>query len=202
AVLSADVTGLDPSATQALQVQAFDAAGNVSADGPTASLHIGTPSPGLVAPPIDTSVAATVLDAFSFLFTGENPIQTGANAAVFDRQRACLVRGQVSDATGAPLQDVTIGTLNHSEFGTTRTHLDGTFDLVVNGGGDLVLTYSKPGYTTAQRHIAPRWNSSVSPPDVMLMQLDRNVTEIESDFSTMQVSHGSPVSDADGPRQR
>src|SRR5262249_13657337 len=119
AVLSADVSGLDTSATQAFQVQAFDAAGNVSAGGPTPTLHIGTPAPGLVAPPVDTSVAATVLDAFSFLFAADNPIQTGANPETFDRQRACLVRGQVSDASGAPLQDVAITVLNHSEFGNT-----------------------------------------------------------------------------------
>jgi len=39
---------------------------------------------------------------------------------------------------------VKISILNHPEFGQTLSRADGKFDLVVNGGGPVVVHYEKP----------------------------------------------------------
>jgi len=41
---------------------------------------------------------------------------------------------------------VTITVLNHPEFGQTLSRTDGMFDLAVNGGGALTLTFAKAGF--------------------------------------------------------
>lgn len=198
---SSDIVGLDAAATQVFRIEASDSAGNTSTGGPTASVHIGTPSPALVAPALDTNAGTTVLGAFAFLTEGPNPIQTGVAPGTVVKQRAALVRGHVSDRDGVDLQDVTVTILRHPELGSTQTHLDGTFDLLVNGGEDLAILFAKPGYLPIQRHVLTSWNSTHSVTDVALVALDTNVTEIVSDAATSQVARGSVVSDADGARQ-
>src|SRR5262249_45871012 len=91
--------------------------------------------------------------------------------------------------------------LGHSEYGWTRTRADGAFDLVVNGGGPLVLTYAKPPYLPAQRQVDVPWDDAVWAPDVVLVALDANVTAIGVDSMVRQVAGGSSVADADGARQ-
>lgn len=64
--------------------------------------------------------------------------------------------GFVSDADGQPLPAVRVAILDHPELGWTNTRIDGKFDLVVNGGGVLVVTMSLPGYLAAQRSAASK----------------------------------------------
>src|SRR5262249_17522761 len=75
--LGTDVIGLDRSATQIFRIEAADAAGNVSSGGPTASIHLGTPSPTIVAPALRTTPGTTVLAAFAFLPEGPALIHPG-----------------------------------------------------------------------------------------------------------------------------
>jgi hypothetical protein len=56
------------------------------------------------------------------------------------------MRGKVLDKISAPLPGVTITVLNHPEFGQTLSRTDGMFDLAVNGGGALTLTFAKAGF--------------------------------------------------------
>ena len=84
--------------------------------------------PTTVAPPIPTDVATDFADATEFLYSGEEPIQTGVAPDTIARERAAVLRGVVFDAAGAPLAGVQIAILDHPEFGWTVSRGDGRFD--------------------------------------------------------------------------
>ena len=161
------------------------------------------PDPSTVAPALDPTVTTTVFAATEFLYTGPNPIQTGVAPGTISVERAALIRGQVTDQTGTALSGVTVSVLNHPEYGQTLTRADGWFDLVVNGGGHLTLSYDAPGRFPAQRQVEVQWQDYGFADDVALIPPDPQVTTIDlSDPSApMQVAQGSLVSDASGPRQ-
>jgi RHS repeat-associated protein len=158
------------------------------------------PDPAYVAPPLDQTVATNMFTATEFLYTGDNPIQTGVDPATIDPVRAAVLRGKVMTRDSNPLSGVTITILNHPEYGQTLSREDGMFDMAVNGGGLLTVRYEKDGYLTAQRKVDVPWQDYAWLPDVALIPLDPEVTVI--DFSEpIQVARGSIVTDEDGTRQ-
>ena len=160
------------------------------------------PDPSTVAPEIDPTVTTTVFAATEFLYTGQNPIQTGVAPGTISVERAALLRGQVLTRDGAPLSGVTITVLHHPELGATLSRTDGLFDLVVNGGGLLTLTYEKPGFLPAQRQITIPWQTSATLPDVVLIPVSSHVTAIDLTAPTpIQVARGPVETDQDGARQ-
>ena len=103
--------------------------------------------PGAIpeAPPLDETVIYNVATSTSFLYTGPNAVQTGMDPATIEPVRAAVVRGQVFDRDGNPLQGVTVTILDHPEYGQTISRADGFYDMAVNGGGQLVVQYEKNG---------------------------------------------------------
>lgn len=95
------------------------------------------PDPATVAPPLDLTVVTTLGSATAFLYTGENPIQTGVGTDTIKAYRCAVLRGKALDRDNNPLPGVTITILDHPEFGQTMSRLDGMFDMAVNGGGLL-----------------------------------------------------------------
>ena len=187
-----------------IRLRATDLAGNV-ATSPEAAFLLDTtipPDPATVAPPLDRTVATTIAASSEFLYTGSNPIQVGVAPDTINPIRAARLRGRVLTRDGEPLPGVTVTVLDHPEFGHTRTRLDGRFDLVVNGGGQLTLSYAKDGLLPAQRQLDVPWQDYAYLPDVVLISLDEQVTTIDLDAATsFQVARGSEVTDNDGTRQ-
>ena len=160
------------------------------------------PDPADVAPPVNPTVATTTFAATAFLYTGANPIQTGVAPGTINPVRVAVLRGQVLDKQNKPLSGVTIAILNHPEFGQTLSRADGNFDLAVNGGGLLTVTYQKTGYLPAQRQINAPWQDYVAVEDVILIARDAQTTVVNvANATTFQVARGSPVTDANGTRQ-
>ncbi|MCB1765327.1 MAG: hypothetical protein KDJ22_04575 [Candidatus Competibacteraceae bacterium] len=160
------------------------------------------PNPKDVAPPLDRTVPTTTDAATEFLYTGSNPIQTGVAPGTIEPQRAALVRGKVLADDGSPLSGVQITIHGHPELGGTLSRADGMFDLVVNGGGVLIVQYTRSGYLPAQRHLDVPWEDYAWLPDVVLKQRDAQVTAITfGDNAPMQVARGSLSNDSDGTRQ-
>src|SRR5262249_23606762 len=140
-----------------LSLVVTDATGQTS---PATTVTVGSgfpPDPATVAPPLDRSVATTLATATAFLYSGPTPIQTGVAPGTMVPQRAAVLRGLVTDRSGAPLPGVTITVLHHPEFGQTLSRADGMFDLAVNGGGLLTVTYQQAGLLTAQRQVTVPW---------------------------------------------
>ena len=76
------------------------------------------------------------------------------------------------------------------------------FDLAVNGGGQLTITYSKAGLLSAQRQLTVPWQDYSLLPDVVLIAADPQVTTVNLAATTpIQVARGSVQSDTDGTRQ-
>lgn len=156
----------------------------------------------LNAPPLDDTVATTLISATGFLYTGPNPIQTGVVPGTINPIRVAVLRGRILDRDDQPQPGVKITILNHPEFGQTLSRADGMFDMVVNGGGLLVLEYAKAGYLLVQRQLDTPWQDYMWAPDVVLIPHDSQVTAITLTAPfTMQVAQGSVISDSDGIRQ-
>ncbi len=153
-----------------------------------------------VVPPLDPTVMTPLSAATEFLYTGENPIQTGVEEGTIEPKRVAVLRGKVITRDGEPLSGVTVTVLNHPEYGETLSRSDGMFDLAANGGGLLTINYEKEGYLTAQRQADVPWQDYVWLPDVALIPVDTEMTVI--DFTEpIQVAQGSDITDEDGARQ-
>ena len=101
-----------------------------------------------------------------------------------------------------PLSGVTITVKDHPELGATISRADGTFDMAVNGGGLLTVTYEKAGYLPVHRQIQTPWQDFAIVEDVVMVPLDAQVTAIDLAGGTaIQVAQGSMTTDADGNRQ-
>ncbi len=166
------------------------------------NIQVSPPEPTNLAPLLDLTVATDMASATAFLYTGTNPIQTGVAPGTIAARRVAVLRGQVLDRANQPLPGVTITVHKHPEYGQTISRADGMFDLAVNGGGYLTISYAKAGYLPAQRQVQAPWRDYAWLDPVVLISLDSQATTVDLQSTpTMQVAQGSVVSDDDGTRQ-
>jgi beta-lactam-binding protein with PASTA domain/sugar lactone lactonase YvrE len=160
------------------------------------------PDPTAVAPRLDRTVATTLFDSTTFLYSGSNPVQVGVAPGTIELRRISVIRGTAKSGDDTPLPGVTVTILNHPEFGHTFTRDDGMFDIAVNGGGLLTIQYEKAGYPAVQRQVSTSWQKFEWAPDIVMIPYDSevNVVNLSSPAPT-QVARGSLVSDNDGSRQ-
>jgi hypothetical protein len=160
------------------------------------------PDPAAVAPPINPTVVTDFIDANEFIGLGPTPIQVGLQPDVIERYRAAITRGRVLDEAGNPLPQVLVRVLEHPEYGYTYTRADGYYDLLVNGGGDVVLDFQKPDRLRAQRTVRTPWRDWALVDDVRLLRPDGLMTPvILGPGAPAQFAAGSEVTDEDGTRQ-
>ena len=136
----------------------------------------------------------------AFLYSGSDSIQKGVAPGAIKAVRGAVIRGRVLDRTGQPLSGVRVDVLDHPEFGRTLSREDGRFDLAVNGGGALTVSYSRDGYLSSQRQVEVPWQDFAAVEDVRMIAVDAAVTRIEPS-AQIEVARSSPVSDADGERR-
>lgn len=182
------------------------AAGTLAPKGSEISLVLSAgpplpPDPTEVAPTIELTQATTLASATSFLYTGNDPIQSGMSPDTIVDRRAAVIRGHVAAKDNSPIANVRITVLNHPEYGSTRTRQDGSFDMALNGGGSMTIVYEKTGYLTVRRRIAVPWQDFLSLPEVVMIHEDSKVTAITLNASVTQVAQSSTSVDADGARQ-
>ena len=169
---------------------------------PTASRWPWVPLGTIVASAVDPGVATTLASSTEFLYSGADPVQTGVAPGTIGPVQVAVLRGKVSDSSGAPLSGVIITVLNHPEFGQTLSRTDGMFDLAVNGGGPLTVNYAKEGFLPVQRQLDVPWQDYTFLPDIVLIQVDSQVTTVDLSAAVpVQVAQGNVVTDDDGTRQ-
>jgi RHS repeat-associated protein len=140
--------------------------------------------------------------AVEFLYTGANPVQTGVQLDVIDRSRVAVVRGRVTSRDGVPLAGVKVAVFDRPELGQTLTRTDGSFDLAVNGGQQVIICFDQAGYLPVQRAITPPLRDYRRLDDVALLPIDPLVTLVDLNApQAMQAVRGSTVRDDDGERQ-
>ena len=159
------------------------------------------PDPSSVATTINPSKVTDIADSTAFLYSGNNPIQVGVAPGTIEAKRVGVQRGRVLDKDGTPISGVRVAVLDHPEYGQTLTRLDGMFDLAVNGGGLLTLSYQKDGYLPLQRQQNVPWRDFVQLPDIVMLLADAKMNAIDLSSSAMQQVQGSVVTDTDGSRQ-
>ncbi len=159
-------------------------------------------NPADVAPDPEPTKPTTVAEGTEFLYTGNNPIQKEVKPDTIEGQQVAVIRGKVLKADGTPMKGARVTVLDHSELGYTATREDGGYDLAVNGGADLTLTFEQEGFMSVQRTEPIPWQDYVDIADVVMTPYDTKVTEIEENGDTLQVatSKTTPEDDAD-PRQ-
>ena len=91
-------------------------------------------------------------------------------------RRVGVVKGRVTTRDTTPLSGVTVAILNEPAYGQTLTRSDGFYDIAVNGGGSLTVTFNKNDFIGSQRSIAVPVNDYVRADDVALIPLDSKVT--------------------------
>jgi YD repeat-containing protein len=159
------------------------------------------PDPAEVAPPLDPTVATSMATSTEFLYTGDNPIQVGVSSGTIKTDYVAVLRGKIIDRAGAALPGATVTVLGHPEYGSTKSRADGMFDMAVNGGGAITLTYEKDGYLTVQRQVNTPWQDWAVVDDAVMIPLDAKVTTVDLTAPVMQVAQGPVVTDESGPRQ-
>src|SRR6266568_2018178 len=182
---------------------ASDAAGNSATKSITVTRRTSNlpPDPVMVASVVNRAEVTTIGANTSFLYSGATPIQTGVAAGTINPVRAAVLRGRVLDKSFAALGGATVTILGHPELGQTLSREDGGYDLAVNGGGRLTLSFVKDGYFPAQRAADVSWQDYTTLDDVILLQPDPAVTVVDLTSSAPPVARASVVSDADGSRQ-
>jgi RHS repeat-associated protein len=161
------------------------------------------PSDDAISGPTPSALSATEVTAFlpsvQFLYTGAGHVQTGAVTDSFKADRASVLRGRVLARDYGPIPNVLVRILNHPEYGQTLTRADGQFDLVVNGGGQLVVRMTKLGYLEAQRQINPVVNTYCTLDDVGMIGRSAKFTVV--DLESEQVLRSRFATDANGDRE-
>lgn len=151
-------------------------------------------------PPPPATGVGSLSDSVSFLYNGPYAIQTGVAAGAIDTNRVAVLRGRVLDESGAPLPGVQITVVGSPQFGQTFTQSDGRFDMAVNGGGSIVVNYSRSGYLAMQRTIATNFQDYFVAPDVVLSRPDSKVTVVAMGAAVPQIAQGTPQTDSSGTR--
>jgi len=146
---------------------------------PDAAPFVVPPDPTSLASPVDPTVAPDTFESLRFLFEGSAPIQQGVAPDAIAPNRASLVFGVVTFRDGSPVAGARATVLGEPDLGRTHTRADGRFDLVVNGGGRVVVAIELPGFLPVQRAILVPWNASRSIEDVVLTPLDTIVTDVD-----------------------
>jgi choice-of-anchor A domain-containing protein/RHS repeat-associated protein len=161
------------------------------------------PDPSEVAPAVRQGEVSILARNAAFLYSGANPVQTGADTNAFEVKRLAVVRGNIFTRDGAPLPGVTVTVSGHPEYGQTLSRLDGGYDLAVNGGDEVSVDFRKAGYLAARRAAKTGWQGFSVLPDVRLITADPVATEVQfgSGVTNAQVARAGAVTDADGTRQ-
>ena len=161
-------------------------------------------SPGgdcVAAPALDRTVASTVSETAAILYTGDNPLQKGADPKAFDHKRVAMLSGIVVNETGAKLAGVQVSVQGHNEYGYTFTRKDGSYDMAVNGGTKLLLNYALEGRLDAQRAVTAGWQRHHYVESVGLTASNGETSEVLTGSDHATTVSGPKTSDNFGERQ-
>lgn len=165
--------------------------------GADAGLGALPPDPATVAPP---DPPPHVFGATRFLVEGADPIQRDVAPGTIEPARASVVRGRALNRAGEPVPGVHVYVKDRPELGYTLTRADGYYDLVVNGGGSLVVRFDSPQHLPVSRRHAVKWGEWVVADDVTLVPRGP-VTAVSFPPPAAALVRGVVESDAAGARQ-
>ncbi len=157
----------------------------------------------LVAPAVaaDAGVSPSFHARAAFLFSGDHPRQSGVDEGAIEEKRIAIVSGEVRVRGGASLPNVRVRVHEQPQFGEVLTDCNGRFSIAVNGGGAMVLEYTKRGYLSVHRRVNVPWKEFVEAASVAMTTLDPSATMVAFGQQELHVATGSHVEDESGARQ-
>src|SRR5204862_345237 len=152
----------------------------------------GSPAPK--AQPVAYEPApVSLVAATEFLHAGPNPVQVGMDPKVLDARRAAALRGIVFKDENEPFPSVNVSIQHQPAYGTGYSRPDGSYDMVVNGGGLMTVGYKHDGYLPVWRHTSVPWQDYVWLAPVVMSKVDAKVTPVKSDAKTTQTARATKV---------
>jgi RHS repeat-associated protein len=160
------------------------------------------PDPSLIAPPVSATIFTPFASRVRFLYEGLNALQRDMTPGAIVPQRVCVIKGKVTTPAGEALPGVRISVHGSPNLGYAVSRADGMFDLVMNGGGDVTITYQADEYFPVQRTLTTAWEEFINAPTVAMTQADAQAaTIIATGSQPVQVARASRVTDLAGSRQ-
>ncbi|HRI69652.1 MAG TPA: hypothetical protein PK156_35720, partial [Polyangium sp.] len=151
---------------------------------------------------LDPSVPFNFAKGAIFIYTGANSHQAGVVDGAIDPARAAILRGRVIDREQNPMAAVKVSVHGQPNLGAALTRDDGSYDLVINGGGFVTVDFDQAGVIPIQRQVQPLVRTWTTLDDVVMTSLDSAVTTIDLATATeIQVHQSTPQEDTDGPRR-
>ncbi|XP_060740656.1 teneurin-3 isoform X1 [Tachysurus vachellii] len=116
----------------------------------------GAPDPKTTTPQRPLTPTMTFYMRVSFLIaergTHRLPVESPFNSSLVS-----VIRGQVITEDGTPLIGVNVSLLHDTEHGYTITRQDGMFDLLVNGGSSLTLSFTRAPFPIMHHSVWLPW---------------------------------------------
>ncbi|KAK6625770.1 hypothetical protein RUM43_006069 [Polyplax serrata] len=116
------------------------------------------------------AVTASFFERIKFLIE-EGSLQNYAKHENFNESRSAVVRGRVTTPLGIGLMGVRVSTSTPLE-GFTLTREDGWFDLLVNGGGAVIIQFGRSPFRPQNRILMIPWNEIVVIDTVVMSMAD------------------------------
>ncbi len=157
--------------------------------------------PVTVAPQLVQEVIQKKSEAYGFLYQGPSAIQKNVVIEKMVEQRLTPIHGKVLKSADIPVSGVKISIKDHPEFGFTLSREDGSWDMVINGGGRIFVEFYKSGFAWAQRPAVTDKNTAQNIEDLYLIEVDDKKTVVQLNSPEPQVHVATLVSDNDGIRR-
>ena len=159
-----------------------------------------TPKPKVI-PVAYEAPSVSLAAATEFLHSGAAPVQINMDPKILDAKRAAALRGLVFKEEKEPFAGVQVSIQNQPRYGVGKSRPDGSYDMVVNGGGLLSVGFSFEHYLPVWRQTAVPWQDYTWLPPVVMTKADTKVTPVKTEEKGLQVVRASKVKDKDGERQ-
>ncbi|XP_069961217.1 teneurin-m-like isoform X2 [Cherax quadricarinatus] len=144
------------------------------------------------------AATASFFEKMKFLIE-EDSLQHFTSTDAFNMRRAAVVRGRVVTRAGRGVVGLRVATMENQE-GFTLTRRDGWFDIMVNGGGAVTLTFGKPPFSPKTICVMVPWNEVVVLDDIMMTVTGLSNNDHTNDYhdhQQRQLTSHCPLHDYD-----
>jgi YD repeat-containing protein len=158
------------------------------------------PDPTELVANVTSNTTVSFFESIQFLF--DNYLQIGVDVAFINQARVAVVKGRITTRDTTPLIGVTVAVLNEPAYGHTLTRQDGSYDIAVNGGSAVTITYNRRNFIGSQRSVVVPVNNYVNVEEIVMIPVDAKATEVDlTQGKDVKVAEGSRVVDDSGSRQ-
>ncbi|CAH1776702.1 unnamed protein product [Owenia fusiformis] len=132
------------------------------------------------------SSTASFYDRMKFLIEDES-LQKYATLTSFNSSQVSVIRGKIVGVDGSPLTGVRVSAARQPLYGFTLSRELGLFDLLVNGGGSVMLNFFRNPFKTKVVTVTVPWNQIIVM-DTVTMTLE-NEEDVDQATLSCPINH-------------